>query len=372
MNFARFALKDLFVVKARLFLTLSGIAVGIAAMTAMLGISDSVRSSIKSLYSGRPIDIIAFEKDEFTIISSRVPVSVLDRLRSLPEIAEAEGLIFDFCRYKRSYLPLYGIPSGSAYNDLLITKGRRPSDGTNEAMAGEMLARTSGIEPGARVNLKCDTFTITGAFSSPSPIENSAFMIPLDTFQKMDADKKDTVVGIHIRLKDAYNSPFQVAAVIKKIDRDFPELTAQSVSSYISERMRFILVGDQISKVIALITIIAVVLGLANIMMVSVFEKKKFLAMLIALGWRKTEIIRLILTQSIILTALGGIAGAFLGHAALEHIFRTMSVGLYKPMWTVPFIEQICGIILVTALAAAAIPLWLIVNMNPVEVIKSE
>ena len=142
--------------------------------------------------------------------------------------------------------------------------------------------------------------------------------------------------------------------------------------TFISEKTKFIVVGEQFSFLVGLITVIAVALGLSNTMVTSSFEKRKFLAILLALGWQKIEIAMLFLCESLILVFIGGTLGILLGFKGTAYIFSNTSINAFVPVLSISFIFKIVGMILGSAIFAAIVPTWITLNSNPVEIIRSE
>ena len=122
----------------------------------------------------------------------------------------------------------------------------------------------------------------------------------------------------------------------------------------------------------SLITLIAVALGLANTMITSSFEKKKFLSILLALGWPKIAIAILFVSESLIVALIGGSLGILLGFKATAYIFNMTSIQAFVPELSLEFIVKIVGMLLAGALFAGLVPAWITLNSNPVEVIRSE
>ena len=69
------------------------------------------------------------------------------------------------------------------------------------------------------------------------------------------------------------------------------------------------------------IALIIGMIGMVNTMATAVFERTKELAILRAIGWRKSSVMRLILSESIVL----GAAGAALGTAAALGLTQLLS-----------------------------------------------
>jgi ABC-type antimicrobial peptide transport system permease subunit len=160
--------------------------------------------------------------------------------------------------------------------------------------------------------------------------------------------------------------------MIKKIERKFPQLTAQDVDVFIAEKWSYILIGDKLSTVIVMVTVIAVIFGLSNIMLTSFFERRKLIGLLIAMGWQKSDVLRNLVCQSLLISFAGGVLGIPLGFFGIEHLFGMVEISLFMPVWNMALLAKIIGIIIASGIVAALIPSSIILNLNPVEVIKSE
>jgi len=123
---------------------------------------------------------------------------------------------------------------------------------------------------------------------------------------------------------------------------------------------------------ISLITIIAVALGLANTLIASSFEKKKFLAILLAIGWPKLAVGALFICESLVIALLGGGLGILLGFKATAFIFSAISIQAFVPQLSLVFIVKVVAMLLTGALFAGLVPAWITLNSNPVEIIRSE
>jgi putative ABC transport system permease protein len=142
--------------------------------------------------------------------------------------------------------------------------------------------------------------------------------------------------------------------------------------AFTQEKTKFIVVGEKFSLLVTFITIIAVALGLINTMVTTGFEKRKFLAILLALGWRKYEIALLFLAEALIVAILGGALGLVLGFKGMAYIFSMSSIGAFVPVLSMAMMAKITAALLGVSLVAAVIPVWINLNFNPVEVIRGE
>ena len=59
-------------------------------------------------------------------------------------------------------------------------------------------------------------------------------------------------------------------------------------------------------------------IGVANTVLMSIFERTHEFGILLAIGWRRSRIVRMILWESFVLSFLGGVGGCVLGVGAIR------------------------------------------------------
>jgi len=372
MNIAYFLIKDIFRKKLRALLTILGISIGVCVCIVMLGIGESIKHSFKDVYGKRQIDIVIQENDQPSILLTRVDADVSRRLRAIPAIDDAGSVLLYILNMKRAAVPVFGWePETFLFDGVELTQGRRPAAGKKEAMAGVALMKMLDKERETQVKIKGQIFDIVGVFKSSSPFEQSALVLPLGALQGA-LGEEGRASFVNVKLKPAYRSDAATEGVLREIERALPSVAAMRADAFVSEKTKFIVMGEQFSFLVSLITLIAVALGLANTMITSSFEKKKFLSILLALGWPKAAIIILFVCESLIVALIGGALGIFLGFKATAYIFSMTSIQAFAPELSLVFIIKIVGMLLAGALFAGLVPAGITLNSNPVEVIRSE
>jgi putative ABC transport system permease protein len=372
MNIIYFLIKDIFRKKLRVTLTIVGIAIGVCVCIVMLGIGESIKHSFRDVYGKRQIDIVVQESDQLSILLSRVDANIARQIRSNPAIEDVGAVLLYIHKLKKAAVPVFGWEPGTFLFDAVeLTQGRRPSTGKKEIMIGTVLMRIMEKDHETQIKIKGQTFDVVGAFKSTSPFEQSAAVMPLADLQAAIREEGKASF-VNVKLKTEYRSEAATEAVLKEIEGAIPSVAAMRSDAFVAEKTKFIVMGEQFSMLVSLITIIAVALGLANTMVTSSFEKKKFLAILLALGWPKTGIIGLFVCESVIVALIGGSLGMLLGFKGTAYIFSMTSIQAFVPELSLVFILKIVGLLLASALFAALVPAWITLNSNPVEVIRSE
>jgi putative ABC transport system permease protein len=372
MNTVHFLIKDVFQKKLRTLLTICGVSIGIAVCIIMLGIGESIKNSFKGVYGKRHIDIIIQEKEQLSILLSRVEADVARGIQKISAIGDATPTLLYIHKLKGSAVPVFGWePNSFLFDAVELTQGRRPAVNKKEVMVGEALMRSLQKENEKQIKIKGVSFDVVGVFRSTSPFEQYAAVMPLPDLQTT-IHEEGKASFINVRLKPSYRSGALIEGTLREIENGFPLVAAMRADAFISEKTKFIVIGEQFSFLVSLITIIAVALGLANTMVTSTFEKRKFLAILLALGWQKMEIAALFVCEALIVALVGGAIGIFLGFKGTGYIFGLTSIQAFVPVLNTGFILKIVGLILGSAIFAAIVPTWITLNSNPVEIIRSE
>jgi len=338
----------------------------------MLGIGESIKNSFKDVYGKRQIDIVVQEKDQLSILLSKLDAGIATEIKKLPSVVDVSAALLYIHKIKASAVPVFGWePDSFLFDDTELLQGRRPIVDKKEAIVGEALGRSLKKDNTNQIKIKGVTFNVVGVFKSTSPFEQYAAALPLSDLQAAihEAGKASF---INVRLKPEYRIETMMENITRELEIKFPFIAAMRADAFIAEKTQFIVVGEQFSFLVGLITIIAVALGLANTMVASAFEKRKFLAILLALGWQKIEIAALFVFEALIVAIIGGAIGIFLGFKGTGYIFGLTSIQAFVPALNVVFVLKIVGMILGSAVVAAILPIWMTLNSDPVETIRSE
>ena len=372
MDIAYFIIKDIFRKKLRVCLTIVGISIGICVCIIMLGVGESIKNSFQDAYSKRQIDLIIQEKEQLSILLSRVNAGIAPQVKNNAAVEDSSATLLYIHKFKNSAVPVFGWePDSFLFDAVEITSGRRPVLNKKEAMVGQALMRSLKKENTQQIKIKGVIFDIVGEYKSTSPFEQYAAVIPMADLQTA-IHEEGKASFINIRLKPAFRTDAAIEDISKEIEGNTPFVSVMRADVFIAEKTRFIVVGEKFSLLISIITIIAVALGLANTMVTSTFEKRKFLAILLALGWQKMEIAALFVCESLVVSLIGGAIGIFLGFKGTAYVFGLTSIQAFVPVLDVVMISKIVAMVLGSAVFAAIVPTWITLNSNPIEVIRGE
>jgi putative ABC transport system permease protein len=142
--------------------------------------------------------------------------------------------------------------------------------------------------------------------------------------------------------------------------------------------MAALLSGAVLFTVLILI-VTAVMVGVTYTGLLS--ERRRELGLLLAVGMRPGQVIRLILTEAALTTGLGGVWGVILGAAGLMLFQRSLGYYFenYKVPFTLPPVRDlvVTGLVSVSlcsavGLAGALVPAWRACRREPYDLVRGE
>ena len=135
--------------------------------------------------------------------------------------------------------------------------------------------------------------------------------------------------------------------------------------------------------ILGLLTLISGIVGVSNIMLITVKERTHEFGIRKALGAKPREIMKLIIAESISITAVFGYLGMFLGMLACELMDKTIgqrgvNIGfdeikmLVNPSVGLDVAVEATILLILAGTLAGAIPAWKAAKVKPIEALRAE
>lgn len=230
-------------------------------------------------------------------------------------------------------------------------------------------------------------FIVVGVYTDPGGSrEESRLFIPITTAQKVfNAGENIDRIAYTVKMSDNFDEAVALSAAMSQaIDQDLrtkfsvapDDRVAIRVDDTLEEAQKIYSLIDTIRAVfwfIGIGTIIAGVVGVGNIMLIVVKERTKEIGIRKALGALPSEIIWMVLQESIFITAIAGFVGLFIGVGILELIGPSIEEDFIKNP-TVDFTTSITTVIILVVSGALAgfIPARRAANIKPIEALRDE
>ncbi|MBO3084238.1 ABC transporter permease [Cellulomonas fengjieae] len=363
----------------RTALSAVGIAIGITALVGVLGLAESSRADLRSQLDALGTNLLTvtpgqgFGGDEGTLPDESVAM-----ITRIPTVTAASAVRAVDATVRRSdKVPetrTGGISVLAADLDLLgtvaasVREGRWLDAATQRYPAvvlGDTAARRLGIGPidaGVDVSLGGRPFTVLGILGPvilAPELDEAALVGTAVAHTVVDDDLPPSAVYVRVE-------PDQVAATGEALGRTADPAAPDEVR--VSRPSDALAAGDAAERSFTLLAVglgaVALLVGgvgIANVMVVSVLERRREIGVRRALGASRSSIAGQFLVESVLLSLLGGTAGVVLGVAVTWGFAASQAWAVIVP-WLPVAAGLVCSLLvgsvvgLYPALRAARVP----------------
>lgn len=401
--------------KLRSFLTMLGVIIGIASIIAIVSIVTGTNRKLEKnlIGAGNNVARVCLEQDGFDYDFSYNPLpagvptvsdSVLEQIRALSGVEAVSRYTVREGSSEIYYLDaglggayLYGVDSGylETYR-YSIVKGRafsaaEYSDFSKVAMIDTAAAESlfeSENPVGKTIEIQQEPFVIVGVYRDANAAETEyttiedyyrygydsaigSVCIPEGTWPLICQFDEPQSLAIRTAETSQMNAAATDAANILNA-----RLTSESLS-YAPSNSRAITDGlNELSSsihmmliAIAALSLLVGGIGVMNIMLVSVTERTAEIGLKKALGAKRKVIIAQFLTESAVLTLIGGVLGVMVGILAAWIISY---INQLQFAVSVPWMLIAVGFSVIIGLIFGAMPAYRAAKLDPIEALRRE
>lgn len=343
------AFRSLASAKQRTALALIGIVIGIGSVIAMVSIGSMAQQEALRQFKELGTDVLTLEKDFLADNDARAATArglnlnvVMGLPTAVPAVADVSpytqgggGDVFHMGK-SLTQASLMGVTASFfAMNKLMIAEGRALSDldsNSKFVVVGAQLASQitehSGLPPtGQQIRMGDHVFTVAGTLAKASQAAlrrfdpNTAIMVHITSALRLPGSE---ISLVNARVSGGISNDKAAADIQVHLSRQagFPGVRISSPEELIKQmesqmRMYTLLLGA-----IGSISLVVGGVGVMNVMLVSVSERRREIGIRRALGARQSDIKGQFLMESVILALLGGLLGVVLGELAAWLVCR--------------------------------------------------
>jgi ABC-type antimicrobial peptide transport system permease subunit len=365
--------KNLFRRKGRTILTLVGISIGVTAIITLGAASQGLKAGFVTLAQGGQADLVLSQGESMSALMSSVDETVADQVRALPGVADVDGMLYTNALIDdRDYLLVFGYnPEGFTIDHFRIVEGQALAEVRGvrgkPLLLGRRAAESMNLQVGDTLRITGSVFRIVGVYETGSGLEDGAVVLPLDEAQSLALQPRRVSV-LYLKLDD----PGQSGPVRARIERHFPDLAVATSAGFADQEQLFELL-DGIAIAVAGLAVVIGGIIMTNTLWMSVFERTREIGVLRSLGWRRRQVMGLILGEAVVLALLGGLTGSVMGVLTLIAISRSRSLlGVFGSQLTPALFGRALVTVLALGLVGGAYPAWWASRLLPVEALQYE
>ena len=394
---SRFAIQAITSHRMRSFLTLLGIAVGIAAVILLTSIGEGVHQFVLAEFTQFGTNVIGIAPGKVKTGGqppSGIPTTArlltmedAESLKQLPQVTGSSPMVWGNSevesngRLRRT--TIYGVDADfiHVFSAKVQIGSSLPREGAGSSRAlvvlgsklrNELFGNANPL--GARVRIGGLHFRVIGVMAPKGQflgidLDDTAF-IPAQ--RAMELYNREGLTEIHVLYTEGASAATVAAAVKKRLalrhgHEDFTVTTQEDMLKTLSNILNILTMAV---GALGGISLLVGAVGIVTIMTISVTERTNEIGLLVALGARRRTILNLFLSEAVMLAALGGLLGLLLGVGLAQVLRLALPAFPVHTPWS--FAAGALVMSAVIGLLAGVLPARNASRLDPIDALRAE
>ncbi len=353
--------------------TAAALMIGLALVSMAMVLGESFKAEFTKILD------TTIQADYIVSSDSTLPLEVVDRLDADAAFDEVSPVFYSFADFEGPLtdetsnfdVAAFDYSTIDALFDFGLVEGSLDGVTNDTAAVRESVAEDLGLTLGDTLTMQLDDggvadLTIVGIFEDETL--SGGVLLSIDRFQQISTqDTADLIVAAKADDVDVATAD----AAFEAVSTDYPNLGFDSAASFREVFTSFI---DGVLNVLTALLGLAIVIaliGIANTMALSVFERTREIGLLRAVGMTRRQTRRMIRWESAIIAAVGAVLGAIIG-AGLGAVALAAIPGDIITTVTIPWVRIISMVVIAAfaGLLAALFPAFRASRMNVLDAIS--
>lgn len=353
-----------------MFLVLS-VSIGIAAIIGILQINISVQNDLNEQLENFGANMVIYPKsDAFSLQYGGISLASVDVKQS--EINEDDIEKILMIENAENINILSPKVVGAVYLDdeliLLIgvefeneldlkkwwvIKGEIPD--TGEVLVGYALYEKLGLDLGQDIELDGNVFRVSGFLNVTGMQDDNVIFVSLAEAQKV-LGKEGKISLIEVM---AFCNTCPIEEIIRQIEESIPNVKGVAAKQLINTQMTFTQKFLEFGLAVSVFILLIGVISLSTSMISFVKDKTREIGIMRAVGFRKKDIGKIIISETVIIAIISGIIGFGIGQViaiVLGQAMLGLSIGIDMMMllWAFAISLMVCSLSVLFPMRAAS------------------
>jgi len=319
MNTLKLVYTNLLRRKGRFIFTLLGITIGMASFVALLSLGGNMRTEVTRQAGALGANIIVTPKnwcayDQISILTGEsLPESlqyeVFDKVSAIEGITAVPYLTQKTAVRNNPVLVVGIMPHEmKEFKGWILSEGSYfESEDERVAVIGSSLSGSFDIGLNDVLTIRGESFPIKAILEPTGNNDDTAIYLPISIVQEI-YDVDGYISYIAARVDDMTKMDSYIAAIV-----DVANVAVTTDQQLLSSVLAILGSVNVTLQLIAGVALIAAAFGIINTMMTAIYERRREIGILRAIGGKASTIFKLFLLESGIYGLLGGILGVFIG-----------------------------------------------------------
>jgi putative ABC transport system permease protein len=298
--------------------------------------------------------------------------SVIDEARRLPGVSRAVAQYVDTVRLQGTHGPASSPAAAGDVRELsrVLDIGDVRQPGSGEVVMDTETLSAQGLHVGDTVRIATQRvawqeYRVVGSYKPSYLLRGPVF--PVSEAATLFV-APSPALG-YVTLAAGADS----AAVTRSVSRllkDNPEVSVQDQTQLASDAASQVDIAATMLYVLLGLSVVIGILGIVNTMALSILERTRELGLLRAIGLRRSHLVQMVVSESLVIAVFGAILGLVAGGAAGAAASKVIGLSTLEIPWT--SLAAFLGLAVVAGLLAALMPSGRAAKVNVLSAIAYE
>jgi len=230
------------------------------------------------------------------------------------------------------------------------SEGRYPEQ-QDEVLLGDRASSALGVDEGDSISINGEKLTVVGVLQETGSPDDYQVFAPLGTVQNA-FEKEGLISSIDIR---ALCSACPVESITDSINKSIPGVRAVAVQQIAESEMNLVMKVNRFMLALAAITLVVGTFAVVSTMMSSVHERSKDIGIMKAVGASRGQIVRMFVYEAVAVGLLGGLLG-YVSGTLLSYVLGPLIFDGLAMSYATQYLLPAIGLAIAVAIVASIYP----------------